>query len=440
MTNTKFDRYDEYKDSGIEWLGMVPSNWRLYRIKDYTYVKGRIGWQGLRSSDFLVKGNFYCVTGTDFKKGIIDWTNCYFVSKERYEQDSKIQLKENDLLITKDGSIGKIALIVELPLKSTLNSGVFVTRPKIYTYSNKYMFWFLNSLAFKNFIDLTKGGSTIQHLYQNVFDRFIYTLPPLPEQTAIANYLDKKTAQIDRKIDLLTQKADRYKELKQSLINETVTRGLDKSVPLKNSGIEWIGKIPEHWEVKRLKDIAISTNGGAFKDDICDSGLPIVKIQQLKSNKEVLEFCNPNSVKIKPSNKIKKGDLVFSWSTLIEPFIYKGPEAVLNQHIFKIDKKKDVSKLWLFYKILQSTDRLMIFAHGSTMKHILKSDFDNLEIETPNYKEQKQIANYLDKKTAQIDKITETINTQIEKLKELRKTLINDVVTGKIKVYKEEAA
>ena len=139
----------------------------LHRIKDYTfYVKGRIGWQGLRSSDFLDQGDFYCVTGTDLINGSIDWSNCYFVSQERYSQDKYIQLQEKDLLITKDGTIGKIALIDKLPLYSTLNSGLFVTRPLKKKYDNKFMYWVLNSSSFRNYIDLTKGGSTIQHLYQ----------------------------------------------------------------------------------------------------------------------------------------------------------------------------------------------------------------------------------------------------------------------------------
>lgn len=123
------DKSVAMKDSGIEWIGKIPKHWEVHRIKDYTYVKGRIGWQGLRNSDFLDQGEFYCVTGTDLINGSIDWSNCYFVSQERYNQDKYIQLKEKDLLITKDGTIGKIALIDKLPLCATLNSGLFVTRP-----------------------------------------------------------------------------------------------------------------------------------------------------------------------------------------------------------------------------------------------------------------------------------------------------------------------
>ncbi|WP_373539688.1 restriction endonuclease subunit S [Chamaesiphon sp.] len=217
------DRSVSMKDSGIEWIGNVPEHWEILRIKDYTYVKGRIGWQGLRSADFLDRGEFYCITGTDLLNGSINWLNCYFVSQERYEQDKYIKLKEQDLLITKDGTIGKIALVQDLPLKTTLNSGVFVTRPKKDKYTNKFMYWLLNSSSFKDYIELTKGGSTIQHLYQNVFDRFLYGCPPLSEQQAIADYLDTKTAQIDRVIQTINTQIGKLKELRKTLINDVVT-------------------------------------------------------------------------------------------------------------------------------------------------------------------------------------------------------------------------
>jgi len=211
------------KDSGIEWIGEIPAHWKIHRIKDHTYVKGRIGWQGLRSSDFLDKGDYYCVTGTDFINGTVNWSTCYYVSQDRYSQDKFIQLKSNDLLITKDGSIGKIALIDELPLPATLNSGLFVTRPLRDKYVNKFMYWVLKSSLFLHFIDLTKGGSTVQHLYQNVFNRFLYVCPPLPEQRAIAAYLDERTAHIDRIIAAINAKIAALQELRQTLINDVVT-------------------------------------------------------------------------------------------------------------------------------------------------------------------------------------------------------------------------
>ncbi|MBD2107453.1 restriction endonuclease subunit S [Nodosilinea sp. FACHB-13] len=217
------DKSASMKDSGIEWIGEIPEHWYIYRIKDFTYVKGRIGWQGLRSSDFLDTGDHYCVTGTDLINGLVNWSDCYFVSKARYEQDKYIQLNIGDLLITKDGTIGKTALVDVLPRKATLNSGLFVTRPLKGKYLNIFLYWVLNSSVFRNYIDLTKGGSTIQHLYQNVFDRFLYCCPPLTEQQEISNYLSQKTNHIDRMIENVNSKIEIQKELRKTLINDVVT-------------------------------------------------------------------------------------------------------------------------------------------------------------------------------------------------------------------------
>jgi type I restriction enzyme, S subunit len=217
------DKNVKLKESGIDWIGQIPEHWEVKRIKDYTYIKARIGWQGLRSDEFELTGDYYCVTGTDFRNGQIDWSNCYHVEKERFEQDKKIIIREGDLLITKDGSIGKIAIVQSLPKPATLNSGVFVTRPKLGKYLNKYMYWLLNSNVFLDFIDLNKNGTTILHLYQNVFEIFFYCLPPIKEQIEIADYLLGKTSKIDKIIKNIQTQITTLKELRKTLINDVVT-------------------------------------------------------------------------------------------------------------------------------------------------------------------------------------------------------------------------
>lgn len=215
------------KDSGIEWLGRYNSDWHLKRIKHITYVKGRIGWQGLRSEDFREVGP-YLVTGTDFEKGKIKWKTCHRVDFDRYEIDPNIQLLEDDVLITKDGTIGKIAIVKDKPNKVTLNTGVFVTRPLKKDYLQDYFFWLLSSDVFNLFIDFNKSGATIQHLYQNVFNEFSFALPSnLKEQQDIVEYLESKTI----KLDLLTEKIKiqikNLKSYRQSIISEAVTGKID---------------------------------------------------------------------------------------------------------------------------------------------------------------------------------------------------------------------
>ncbi len=190
------DKNVEMKDSGVEWIGKIPKHWKVIRIKNTALLKARIGWQGLRSDEFLDDERLpYLVTGTDFKEGFVDWKNCVRISEQRFEMDKNIQIKENDLLITKDGTIGKLAIAKNCPDKASLNSGVFVIRNQgPYKYSDKYMYYLLQSEQFLLWFELNDAGnSTIRHLYQKDFYNFSFTYPEEQEQEKIALYLDKKT-------------------------------------------------------------------------------------------------------------------------------------------------------------------------------------------------------------------------------------------------------
>ena len=210
------------KDSGIEWIGEIPEGWGINKIKYASYVKGRIGWHGLRSDEFTEEGT-YLVTGTDFVNGTVDWNTCYHVSEERYNEDPYIQLKENDLLITKDGTIGKVALVKKLQDKATLNSGIMLIRPETEDYRTDFMYWILNSKVFREYIEYTKTGSTVQHHYQKTFENFIFPVPNIFEQKNIRDYLTDKTSQIDKMIPKILSQISTLKEYRQALISNVVT-------------------------------------------------------------------------------------------------------------------------------------------------------------------------------------------------------------------------
>ena len=215
------------KDSGIERIGRMPEQWQVNKIKFTSYVKGRIGWQGLRSEEFTDFGSFL-ITGTDFEDGRINWNSCHHVENWRYEQDQYIQIKEKDILITKDGTIGKVAYIDKVPDKTTLNSGVMVIRPINNNFEPTYLFWLLKSNQFIDFIEMIKSGSTIQHLYQETFENFKFTLPrTLGEQKSISKFLDKKINQTDGMLYMISCQIGKLQEFRQSLISSAVTGKID---------------------------------------------------------------------------------------------------------------------------------------------------------------------------------------------------------------------
>jgi len=218
------DPKTKLKGSGIEWIGKIPEGWDVIRLKHASWLKGRIGWQGLRSEEFIDEGP-YLITGTDFKDGHINWETCVHISEQRFNQDKAIQIKEDDLLITKDGTIGKLAIVKNCPEKVSLNSGVFIIRNNgKYKYNDKYMYYVLQSEEFSLWFDLSNSGnSTIKHLNQEGFYNFAFAYPPLPEQKAIADYLDEKCSEIDATIADKQRQLETLDEYKKSLIFEYVT-------------------------------------------------------------------------------------------------------------------------------------------------------------------------------------------------------------------------
>lgn len=209
-------------NSGIEWLGDVPEHWMVTRIKNNYYMKGRIGWQGLKADEFTEIGP-YLITGTDFEKGKVVWSRCYHITDERYNEAPEIHVKVGDLLITKDGTIGKLAYIDSLPDIASLNSHLLLLRPLSTNIDNRYLYWLMSSSVFVAYYRFTRNGSIMDSLSQEKIGTFIYALPPLAEQTAIVAYLDEKTAQIDAIVDKCEMQIAKLSELRRSLIAQAVT-------------------------------------------------------------------------------------------------------------------------------------------------------------------------------------------------------------------------
>jgi len=419
----RFERYECYKDSEVAWLGEIPYEWEVKRVKDIFKLVTNVA----------PKNNNMRLLSIFASIGVKPRDEMEQKGNKSVTTDNYWIVKKGDFIVNKllawMGAIG-------LSNYNGVTSPAYdILRNKINISLKYYEYLFRMELSQAEFKRHSRGIMDVRlRLYFDKFGAISVPIQNLKTQQKIAIYLDNQTHKIDKEINLLKDKIEKYKELKQTLINETVLRGIDNGVELKDSRVEWIGKIPIDWEIKRIKDEVIPFNGGAFKEGLSDNGLPIIKIKQLVSKVKAIEFCKPSFYKVNKQNLLKSGDLVFSWSTLIYPFIYEGEDAVLNQHIFKLVYSRNIDKKFLYYTLVSSEDRLMVFAHGSTMKHILKSDFDNLEILFPPLKEQIQIANYLDEKTQKIDNITQTISKKIELLKEFRKTLVNDVVTGRVKV------
>lgn len=425
-------KYDSYKESGVEWIGDIPDNWIIKRIKHTTYVKGRIGWKGLRSDEFLELSDCLVVTGTDFNKGEINWGLCYQIPQERYDEDPFIQLKNGDLLITKDGTIGKIAVVKNMPKQATLNSGVFVTRPVSNDYIPEFMYWVLVSDVFKSFYDFNKSGSTIQHLYQNVFDQFKYPRPTEIEQTQIAKYLDFKTSELDKIIQRKEQLRELLKEERTALINHAVTKGLDPNAPMKDSGIEWLGEIPEHWGVKRLKHMFQNRNS---------SRIPLSSEERGKMENKIFDYYGASGVIDRVEGYIFDGENILvgeDGANLLTrskrlAFIAKGKYWVNNHAHVIYPKNGNINYLCELLELIDFT----IWVSGSAQPKLTQEALMSIHLPDPSREEQDSIASYLKEQNDRIDRLYGKLIEEIDLLKEYKTTLISAVVTGKVDVRNE---
>ena len=206
--------------TGKKRLDGFSGDWVKINLAKNSRLKARIGWQGLTTAEYLDEGYSYLITGTDFKDGRINWNGCHYVNYDRYVQDPNIQVSNGDLLLTKDGTIGKVAYISDLNRPATLNSGVFVVKPITDAYTAHFMFYVLKSSVFKDFLQQLSAGSTINHLYQKDLVKFdLYVPPTTEEQEAITGIL----FDMDLDIYKLEEKLSKYQKIKQGMMEELLT-------------------------------------------------------------------------------------------------------------------------------------------------------------------------------------------------------------------------
>lgn len=258
-------------------------------------------------------------------------------------------------------------------------------------------------------------------------------IPPLPEQRAIVAILDKKCGEIDEMVSLQGRIIEELKAYKQSVITEAVTKGLTPDVPMKDSGIEWASVIPSHWQCSKMKYIGCYINGYAFKpEDWKESGMPIIRIQDLSGlNKE------PNYYDGLLDSKylIHTGDILISWAATLDAFKWAGKDGWLNQHIFKAIPSTGIDKQYFFWLAktvmynMRNANR-----HGIVMEHVTVDVFNNYVLPLPPAAEQQAIGEYLNTKCAEIDTLISLKQSKIEALKEYKKSIIFEYVTGKKEV------
>jgi type I restriction enzyme S subunit len=422
--------YEKYKDSGLNWIGDVPEHWLVSEYKFVSQVQNgfafksamfdkNVGFPILRIRD-ITSGNI-----STFYKG--DYSDDYIVQK-------------GDLLIGMDGDFNirwwdKENILLNQRCCRIIENEKAVKR--FLYYSLPFNLQIINDLTY---------FTTVKHLSSGDINNAKLPLPSPQEQTQIANYLDHKTGLIDA---IIAQKEDLIKKLKeqrQAIINEAVTKGLNKDVKLKDSGIEWLGEIPEHWEVVKLFGLCHLVRGNSsFKKDELLSNGTYVALQYGKTYKvnEVNEkykfFVNDEFYK--DSQIVNYGDtIIISTSETIEDLghsvFYKRKDLGLlggEQLLLKVKSNK-INPKYLFYSTKVFLKDLRKNATGVKVYRFNIDDLKNVFTSVPSILEQNSIVKHIEKKSTTIDKVVLRTQTSIKKLKEYRQSLISEAVTGKIDV------
>ena len=430
------------KESGIDWIGQIPEEWEVIKFKYLGDVK-----QGLTysPSDIVDKDEGILVLRSgNIQNGILDFNNNVYVKTKVAES---ILLRKNDILITaRNGSsalIGKNA-IIDTDIKATFGAFMMVFRANKSLFA-KFAFYLMN-VSF-NFYRTFFTTSTVNQLTAAIFNGIEVPLPSISEQQKIADFLDKKTAQLDKVKSLLEEQIQKLKDYRASLIYEVVTKGLDKTVPMKDSGIDWIGQVPEGWGVKPIKHVVATpvTDGPHETPLLCETGIPFLSAEAVKNG--VLDFNYKRGfISLQDHERFKKKispkkDDIF----IVKSGATTGNVGIVNtDEIFDIwsplalirCKKSLAVQKYIYYYLISNIFKAQVEFNWSfgTQQNIGMGIIENIKLILPPLSEQTKISDLLDKKTYQIDQLIQIKNKQIENINKQRQTLIYDYVTGKRRV------
>lgn len=422
--------------------------WPTTTIADSSYLRGRIGWQGLKAAEFIEQGP-YLVTGTDFHRGKIEWDTCYHVSESRFAEAEYIHVRNGDLLVTKDGTIGKIAYVDACPEKAVLNSGIFVLRCRDGSYDHRYMFYVLQSDHFRRFLDDNLAGSTIQHLYQYVFEGFEF---PVPEKT-VQIKISKILSTVDRAIKQTEALIAKQQRIKTGLMQDLLTRGIDEHGNLRSEQTHQfkdspLGRIPVEWESGYFEScISGSPKNGIYKPQSAygEQGTPIVRIDGFGHGDRIKAQPNKRVVLSKPEieqYRLKEGEILINRVNSIQ---YLGKTA-LAEYLPEVTVfESNMMRLTIDRRRLLPDFALLLLTGPAASSHFLSNaklaiaqasinqhDVNSLLVQRPHLEEQSAIC----ERVASIGGSIRNTFSGLEKLRRVKTALMQDLLTGKRHVTK----
>lgn len=378
-------------------------DWEQVKLESITTIHARIGWQNLRTSEFLDSGEYMLITGTDFKNGEIDYSNIHYVEQERYEQDEKIQIEDGSILITKDGTLGKVAYVKELPAPATLNAGVFnVKVNKNVEVNPKYLFHYLYAPFLLKFASEQSTGGTIKHLNQNVLVKFSVPLTSFEEQSKISDFLTK----FDQAITLQQRRLDLLKKLKQGYLQQMFPNKEHPTPQLRFTSFDG------DWEHHKLGEVA---------NRFDNLRLPITASKRVSGD---TPYYGANGIQDHVKGYTHNGEFILvaedGASNLNNyPIQYTTGKIWVNNHAHVLQgKENEVDTRFLMHSLKKV--KINSFLVGGGRAKLNADIMMKLEINIPLENEQKQISKFFQN----IDQAITLEKNKIEQLQQLKQAYL----------------
>jgi type I restriction enzyme S subunit len=443
----KYQTYPAYKDSGVEWLGDVPEHWTNAPIKYMALEECSLFLDGdwIESKDLSDEGIRYITTG-NIGEGIYKEQGAGYITEDKFETLNCTEVFEGDILISRlNLPIGRSCIVPNLESRIITSVDNVIFRPDS-RYSKNYLVYLFSSEGYFKHTGNVARGTTMQRISRGLLGNIRVIVPTLSEQQKIAQFLDHETAKIDTLIEKQQRLIELLKEKRQAVISHAVTKGLNPNAPMKDSGVEWLGDVPEHWVVNNITYIFNAIGDvDHYMPQSVENGIPYVMTGDLKefvsgiSFKDCKQVSHEDYVKLSQKIKSSKGDLIVARYATIGTASYVDIDTDFLVSYSCVTIKPNPSKvfgLYLFYYFKSNSflQGIQNQINTNTQGNVGISDLKKVKMALPTLDEQSKIIEFLDKKVSKVDTLIEKSNSAIELMQERRTALISAAVTGKIDV------
>lgn len=435
--------YSEYKDSGIDWLGEVPELWEVMALKHACFESAVYG-ANISAENYLNHGIRFIRTSDIDDFGDLSLDNAVYL--DPLTVDDKHILKNNELLVSRSGTIGRSFVYLISKHGDCAYAGYLVRFSPNKKLDSNYAFYFTKSLSFNDWLHVSVIESTIGNLNGQKYANMHIPIPPIHEQRAIADFLDHQTAKINALIAKKQRLIELLQEKRAALISRAVTKGLDPTVPMKDSGVEWVGEIPEHWEVARIKFVARLESGHTpsrqhpeYWVNCTIPWISLADVWQLRNENhlfisETKEKVSELGLANSSARLLQEGTVILSRTASVGFSGVMSKNMATTQDYVNWVCGPKLRPLYLLFVLRSMHQEFARLTMGSTHKTIYMPDVRGFSTPIAPITEQEQIIECIQDETEKIDRLLLIIRTAIEKLQEYRTALISAAVTGKIDV------